>query len=1264
MKQNKFAPLIASLLFFLLLLPQLSSQSCTLVCSNGSPSSPGQIAPGSNCIAVVKADSVLLASTGCMGSYQVTARTLLGATIATGINQVSIPATPYLNTVIEIRVTNIAAGNSCSSFYEVVDNQSPAISCPSDTVPCHASLLPSNITPVVYSDNCDQNVTLNHFDSEVISCGFSPSLFIGRIDRTWIAIDDSGNSSSCTQQIFLKRTVVSAVTIPGPVTLECGTDPSNADPEFTGYPSWEGIDFESVGKCTLSVDYDDTVLTGCGGTQTIMREWTVRSLCNPLDVKVDTQLIYFTDTTPPQISCEDTLVVSTGSGVCNAAVTVPDPVISDNCSINSWSVVYYNGMTMPSTNFSSVAAGIYDVLYEVSDDCSNFSSCTTKLLVQDTETPVAVCDEIKIVSIPSNGQATLAAIQFDDGSHDNCTPLVFSVNRDGGTFGPTVSFNCNDVGDSVMVTLRVTEVSNPSSFNDCMNIVVVQDKLFPAISCPLNQTVSCTADLSNLAVFGNPVVTENCSFSIVSSSTQNIQNCGTGTITRTFTATDISGQSATCTQTINVVNNSPFNGSGIVWPANYTAVNACAPPSSFAPGMLPTGFDVPSLPPTSCAMLATNYSDQLYFVSYPACYKIIRTWKVLDWCQFNPANPTVGVWTYQQVIAIMDTAAPEITSCPPPVTASLGPNCSPAMVALPPVVATDCSPNLSYQNDSPYNGANASGSYPEGVHTIKFTVKDGCGNKSTCTTTVTVIDLQKPTPFCNSGVVAELQEMGGQVMATVLPVHLNHLSFDNCTASGNLIFNLRMVGDTSAPTASSLVFNCLQVDTFLVELWVTDEEGNSDYCSTDVIIQDNMDLCPSMDTLTVMVAGVISTVPGDMIPGVQVAALNTGMAAGTGITGQFQLGGLQAGSSYTISPQKNDDLLNGVTTFDLVLLSRHVLGLELLNTPYKVIAADINKSGTVTTLDIVELRKVILFLSNSFPNNNSWRFVRKNYVFPNPVNPFSPAFPETVNFSNMVQNVTNANFTGVKIGDLNGSADLNFGGEGSTGERNANGEVVLLLEDAAVRAGDELVVPLRLTRQQALAAMQFTLEYNKDDLEFSSMEEGSSLGVEDPFSGYFSPEEGVVTVSWYRNQPAEFEREDALFNLFFKAKKTGRLSDMVSVSSSYTQALAYDARGEVMRVAAEFQLGNAREDGEFRLYQNQPNPFSASTQIRFVLPEADKARLSIMDLSGQVIRVYEDAFEKGLNEVTIDRSDLPASGVLFYRLEASGFSATRKMILL
>src|SRR5690606_38908605 len=65
-------------------------------------------------------------------------------------------------------------------------------------------------------------------------------------------------------------------------------------------------------------------------------------------------------------------------------------------------------------------------------------------------------------------------------------------------------------------------------------------------------------------------------------------------------------------------------------------------------------------------------------------------------------------------------------------------------------------------------------------------------------------------------------------------------------------------------------------------------------------------------------------------------------------------------SNYSILPVKDDNPLNGVTTFDLVLISKHILGSEPLNSPYKMIAADANKSGSITTFDIVEFRKLIL----------------------------------------------------------------------------------------------------------------------------------------------------------------------------------------------------------------------------------------------------------------------------------------------------------------
>ena len=122
-------------------------------------------------------------------------------------------------------------------------------------------------------------------------------------------------------------------------------------------------------------------------------------------------------------------------------------------------------------------------------------------------------------------------------------------------------------------------------------------------------------------------------------------------------------------------------------------------------------------------------------------------------------------------------------------------------------------------------------------------------------------------------------------------------------------------------------------------------------------------------------------------------------------------------------PEKNTNHLNGVTTYDAVLMTRHILNIELLDSPYKIIAADINRSQTVTTFDIVEMRKLILSIYTNYPNNSSWRFVKADYVFPNPLNPWSQVFPEVVNLNNLDDHFLEGDFIGIKIGDMNGSAN-------------------------------------------------------------------------------------------------------------------------------------------------------------------------------------------------------------------------------------------------
>ncbi len=69
---------------------------------------------------------------------------------------------------------------------------------------------------------------------------------------------------------------------------------------------------------------------------------------------------------------------------------------------------------------------------------------------------------------------------------------------------------------------------------------------------------------------------------------------------------------------------------------------------------------------------------------------------------------------------------------------------------------------------------------------------------------------------------------------------------------------------------------------------------------------------------------------------------------------------------YKVTPIREDNPLNGVTTLDLAIISKHISGIALLNSPYKRIAADANKSGVISTFDIVAIRRLILGLDEEF----------------------------------------------------------------------------------------------------------------------------------------------------------------------------------------------------------------------------------------------------------------------------------------------------------
>jgi hypothetical protein len=166
--------------------------------------------------------------------------------------------------------------------------------------------------------------------------------------------------------------------------------------------------------------------------------------------------------------------------------------------------------------------------------------------------------------------------------------------------------------------------------------------------------------------------------------------------------------------------------------------------------------------------------------------------------------------------------------------------------------------------------------------------------------------------------------------------------------------------------------------------------------------------------------------------------------------------------------------------------------------------------------------------------------------------------------------------------------------------------------------------------------------------------------------------------------PAEIIRTLSLAEMEVRTSVDGDKTNIVIYSNKKGavipagsgELLAISGRCEVVHLEASDYYGNmlkARLDklnvpSWFVLGQNFPNPFNPTTTIDFSLPTPTDWSLSIINVSGQVVRRYAGVAGVGPASVTWDASDqngqAVATGVYFYRLEAGDFSETRKMVLM
>ena len=792
-------------------------------------------------------------------------------------------------------------------------------------------------------------------------------------------------------------------------------------------------------------------------------------------------------------------------------------------------------------------------------------------------------------------------------------------------------------------------------------------------------------------------------------------------IERLFKAYD-GVQTTTCLQRIWVVdyerfyisdstcfNENPFDG--VIWPCDVTL-------TSCEQDLGDTGE--PIILNDGCSIIGISSEDHRFDFVDGVCYKIIREWKVLDWCQYDQ-NTGYGLWTYNQTIKVADAQGVEFLDAPSePVSYCLsdpgislpdnnqiflGENnpasssCS-VHVDLGINIRETCSGSVTYDvKVYPFNGSSFIQLVPETVvqldandeaeirfntetcgipsieenglpytspecgdyHRIVWTVEDGCGNASYADYLFRLEDCKDPTPVCIDGISTVIMPVEGEVI--VVAASFDASSNDDCTPGAELLFSFD--GDTYQPTFTYTCDNVPVFDAeFPVEIWAADggadldcdgevewSERNKDFCITTLVITDNNNVC---DNEGGILGGEIVTELTDAISPVTVGLSRPGGAVQeifTGLDGRFLFNHIPQGTDYKITPQRNDNHRNGVSTLDLVAIQKHLLGRENFSSPYQYIAADVNSNQSVSAADMIEIRKIILGVQDEFANNQSWRFVRKGSEMAEG-HPWP--FTEQIEIHQLPSSGNlDMDFVGVKIGDVNHSVKANA--SQLTPKNNDRILHVKATGKSQVEIGEEIEV--ELVFPEVVEGFQWTMEAAGLELTDIFSED---IAIEEQHTGYLS--DGIITMSWNGDLlPQHTSREGMAIRLKFKALAAGRLMNMLDITSEITPAEAYAVNGETMGINLTFN--SAGIFAEYALYQNKPNPWNNHTLIGFHLPVDATATLSIYDMDGKIIKAIQGQYKSGYNSVTLTTDDLPASGVYYYRLESNGFVASKKMVM-
>jgi len=348
---------------------------------------------------------------------------------------------------------------------------------------------------------------------------------------------------------------------------------------------------------------------------------------------------------------------------------------------------------------------------------------------------------------------------------------------------------------------------------------------------------------------------------------------------------------------------------------------------------------------------------------------------------------------------------------------------------------------------------------------------------------------------------------------------------------------------------------------------------------------------------------------------------------------------LAANKNYTISCKNDGSHRNGVTTADLVAINKYLLKIEDLSTPYRHIAADVNNDKNVSIADIIELRKLILFINDTFPNSKSWVFIPKEFKFSSL--PESDNYPTSVDF--YFDKKYFIEFIGVKIGDVNGTAKANKISDAT--ERSIKNRT-FELQDIEIQENGNQEIRLPITDLFEQDGFQIALKINPNFINELSIE-----GL-DPESYHFNKSTGELFVSYVNGLSIGNE---LVINII--AKKTCWLHEIVQFSND---KLSNEYYADNQSHKFDFIFSNQK----FNVGSPQPNPFHYNTQMTIFTPEPEILKIEIIRSDGALMHQRNMYCQKGENILQLSQTDMKEGGVYQCVIKSKQGISVQKIIFI